>query len=278
MDIQIKKATENFTLQTMELPMIIGNPVKLEQAFINLIKNACQALTDRQQGITIATRPDNDKQAICVVIIDQGRGILSKDLEFIRTPFFKTNEHTGGKGLGFSVAAAIIKQHKGTAFVNSRKGAGTTFTLMLPAARNARAFDTGPPEAENRPNRHGTVLIADDEPAVHKVAAAMMAKAGYDVLSVFDGKSAVVEVRNRGEKIDCVLMDLTMPEMDGIEACAQINAVNSEIPVILMSGFDEQNVDENAGGNIITGFIHKPFRMKELLEAVADAVPGAEGE
>ncbi|MCU0285719.1 MAG: ATP-binding protein [Acidobacteria bacterium] len=129
----IKKSTHNFSFENGErLPFIHGNFQRLEQIFINLIQNACQALTDNTQGIFISAAHDEIGSQVVIKVKDEGIGIDEKDLKYITDPFFTTKRDTGGVGLGLSISLQIIQEHGGTMNFESRPGKGTTVFIQLP--------------------------------------------------------------------------------------------------------------------------------------------------
>jgi C4-dicarboxylate-specific signal transduction histidine kinase len=130
---QVKRSTRRFSTEQAEsLPAIRGNGQRLEQVIINLVQNACEALSDKLQGISISTAYDSAEDAIVVQIRDEGVGIPPDKMPHILDPFFTTKRPTGGTGLGLSVSASIVKDHGGTLSFASTPGKGTTATLTLP--------------------------------------------------------------------------------------------------------------------------------------------------
>lgn len=129
----IGKATNNFSYQLGEgLPVIYGNSQRLERVFINLIENACQALTNNIQGIFISTMYDITASQVLIKVKDEGRGIDEKNLKYITDPFFTTRRESGGIGLGLSISLQIIQEHGGTMKFESTPGEGTTVFVQLP--------------------------------------------------------------------------------------------------------------------------------------------------
>jgi PAS domain S-box-containing protein len=130
----IVKSTVNFSVEYgRDVPLIKGNPQQLEQIFINLIQNACQALENNQQAIHVFTGYDPSINRVIVGVKDQGPGIPPENLKFIMDPFFTTKRSSGGTGLGLSVSSGIIQGHHGELNVESDLGKGSTFTVLLPA-------------------------------------------------------------------------------------------------------------------------------------------------
>ena len=130
----IIKSTVNFSVEYgQDIPLIRGNPQQLEQVFINLIQNACQALENNQQAIHVFTGCDASIKRVIIGVKDEGPGISPGNLKFIMDPFFTTRRNKGGTGLGLSVSSGIIQGHHGELNVESAVGKGSTFTVLLPA-------------------------------------------------------------------------------------------------------------------------------------------------
>jgi polar amino acid transport system substrate-binding protein len=128
----LDKSTSRFSLSLARgLPPLRGSFQQLEQVLINLITNACQALPDRERGIAVETRLQEDW--LLVEVRDQGVGIPEQNLERILDPFFTTKQDTGGTGLGLSISYNIVKNHGGSLEIRSRTGEGTTASVRLPA-------------------------------------------------------------------------------------------------------------------------------------------------
>jgi polar amino acid transport system substrate-binding protein len=129
----IKNATSHFTIRCApHLPPVRGSFQRLEQVIINLIQNACQALMDKTQGIFIETTLDDSGEYVMIRVRDEGRGISTENLARIREPFFTTKQESGGLGLGLSISARIVEEHRGAIHFTSQPGAGTTVEIALP--------------------------------------------------------------------------------------------------------------------------------------------------
>ena len=127
----IKTATGNFRLELLEdIPPVRGSFQKIEQVLVNLLENACQALTSRKQGIRV--RSSLRQNQVEISVQDEGRGITAADLVRLGDPFFTTRRESGGTGLGLSVSSAIVREHGGRLEFSSQKGEGTSATLFLP--------------------------------------------------------------------------------------------------------------------------------------------------
>jgi two-component system NtrC family sensor kinase len=134
LDNMVKRATDNLTVDLSPgIPTFPGNVQRIEQVVVNLVQNACQALENRHQAISISTDYDERRQRIVLVVIDQGEGISQENLEKICDPFFTTKREEGGTGLGLSVTSTIVKDHHGELEFHSEVGKGTTVRVSFPA-------------------------------------------------------------------------------------------------------------------------------------------------
>jgi polar amino acid transport system substrate-binding protein len=135
----IRTATTRFTTDyAADLQLVSGSAQRIEQVLINLILNACQALTSSQQGITLTTRFDQDTESVIFCLRDEGVGIAPENVSRLTDPFFTTKRESGGTGLGLSVSASIVKEHNGSLQFDSAPSSGTTVTLTLPCRRKSQ--------------------------------------------------------------------------------------------------------------------------------------------
>lgn len=133
-DNAIRKFTNRFeTVYASDLPSVRGNSQRLEQVVVNLVLNACQALRDNTKGVCLSTFFDEKKVEVTLAVKDEGVGISADHMPHLTDPFFTTKRESGGSGLGLSVSAGIVKEHKGSIHFDSNPGKGTTVTLRLPA-------------------------------------------------------------------------------------------------------------------------------------------------
>ena len=159
----------------------------------------------------------------------------------------------------------IVRSHKGAIKISSEPGQGTTVQVLFPPAQNA-----APDRVEESPaleswSSEGLVLVVDDEETVRDVAKQMLEQFGLTVLTAKDGQEGVQLFREHLEDISLVLLDMTMPQMDGLEAFEEIRRLHSNTRVILMSGYNEEDATNRFAGKDLAGFIQKPFRPQELI-------------
>ena len=203
-----------------------------------------------------------------VGLVNVNCGILEAYLGKIFDPYFTTKET--GRGLGLASVYSILKKHEGYVAVESTAGAGTTFTLFLPAAATQVPM-TKEEEPEIRAGK-GSILVMDDDEVVLQVVGAMLEDLGYRVELVCDGKTVLsryVEARQSGKAFDAVIMDLTVPGgMGGKEALQKLLAIDPLARVIVSSGYNTDPVMANYQSYGFRGILVKPYRLAELSEQV----------
>ena len=260
------------------LPPVHGQSTGLRQLVLNLIKNAAEAcegmdgrITVRTSGPSIGDRTDS----VVLEVEDTGRGLTPEQKERIFDPFFTSKP--GGRGLGLAICRRILDQHDATVEVDSEPGRGTTFRITLPVAMSSS--DSAAPEAEEVEPAAGSrrILIVDDEEMIRKLAGRALRSAGYAVTHADGGERALELLSDRRHGFDAVLLDWSMPDVDGAQVLQTIRARGLDVPVILSSGHSEQTARESTRGHGIRSFLKKPYRVAALLEAISDAVPEGGG-
>ncbi len=285
-----KKALMKLNLAD-NLPLLEGDPSQIRQVVMNLVINASEAIGDRSGIISITTGAMSCDRAyladtfrdcdldpgiyVFIEVADTGCGMDSETKARIFDPFFTTK--FTGRGLGMAAVMGIIRGHNGGIRVYSEEGRGTTMKLLFPASRvlpeeektgTDLAVDVSAAAGQGR-----LVLMVDDEPTVLAVGSKMLEKLGYQVITAVDGIEGLKLFAERCEEIFCVLMDLTMPRMDGEEAFREMRRIKKDVHVILSSGYNEQEVSQKFVGKGLAGFIQKPFQLKDLQMVMA-RIPG----
>ena len=262
-----------------EIPVITADPTQMQQMVMNLVTNASEAM---EQGgvVTLRTEertldspditalapigPVKPGRYVILDVTDTGCGMSKETIQSIFDPFFTTK--FTGRGLGLSALLGILRSHGGAIKVYSEAGHGTCMKVFLPAAEPMERAEEPQVPMSTLPLR-GTLLLVDDDVAARAVARALALQLGLQVLEAADGKEAVHTFSLHKDEISLVLMDLTMPNMDGREAFRRIREILPTIPVILSSGYNEKEAVGDLPGGSLAGFLPKPYRHQQF-EAV----------
>jgi hemerythrin-like metal-binding protein len=277
-----------------DLPAMMGDVPQIQQVIMNLVLNASEAVDTESGVITIATGVEElDAEAIersfkgqglvpgtfvYLEVIDNGPGMPPAVQARIFDPFFTTK--FTGRGLGLSAIQGIVRSHRGGIRVSSEPWKGTSFKLVFPASSEAPAvLAEAPPFLESLEEYRGTgtILVVDDEDPLRTVAVRALQIVGFSTLEARDGLEALQVFEGNQPRIRLILMDLTMPRMDGEEAYRALRRSGVLVPVILSSGFTEHDVIQHFRGRGIAGFLQKPYRLQVLLAMVRKALEGQAG-
>ncbi len=268
-----------------DLPSLTADTTQLRQILLNLVTNAAEALAATGGHISIATRrlgADDSivletcapsapvsRDYVLLEVADDGPGLDAATRERVFDPFFTTK--AAGRGLGLAAVLGIVRGHQGVITVAGAPGEGTRFRVLFPASGSQKA--PRPPRAAEKSWRgHGTALIVDDEPVVLEVGAAMLEELGFEVEMARDGSEALAIVERAPSRLACVILDLTMPGLDGEETLRGIHALRADLPVILSSGFDEADTAPTARGWETSGFLKKPYTFASLTKVLRDII------
>jgi PAS domain S-box-containing protein len=262
------------------LPAVEADITQLRQVVMNLITNASDALPESGGLIFIHTgRQELDEAYIeeCVTgtnaapgsyvfveVRDDGNGMDMATRSRIFDPFFTTK--FTGRGLGLAATLGIMRGHRGAIRVYSEPGKGTSIKLCFPITERAVRTTVAPLSAPW--NGDGEVLIVDDEPSVRAVTRALLRRRGFTVTDTTGGAEALELVRADPSRFRLVLLDLTMPGMSGEETFRELRSIAPALKVILMSGYNEQEVTRLFVGRGLAAFLQKPFRAEDLDGAV----------
>lgn len=268
-----------------DLPAVIGDSAQLQQVVMNLVINASDAILGDGGVIKVGIHRERlDAQGLASIyagqgmtpgtyivlqVEDNGHGMDAATQARIFEPFFTTK--FAGRGLGLAAMLGIVRGHHGGMKVYSEVGKGTTFKVLFPASEQRPQAQTLPEEAKAY-RGSGTVLLVDDEPDLLSATASAFEHLGFDTLLASDGTEALVRIRENPGRIRLVLMDLTMPHMDGAECYRAIRALEPALPVLLMSGFSEHDDVEALRPLGLAGFLQKPFSFSTLVSAVQSAL------
>jgi CheY-like chemotaxis protein len=253
---------------------------------MNLVINAAEAIGDRPGTIRVQTgelnataeylagiHPGGSGEPgpfVYLDVIDDGAGMDSTTLARIFEPFFSTK--FTGRGLGLAAVLGIVRAHGGALSVNSAPGRGTTFRMLLPVSHTpAAAADTDTPSVESEA-RPGVALVVDDEPSVRAVAQAMLQRLGMETIAADSGEAALRNFDQEGERLALVLMDITMPGMPGSRVAEALRERGATVPIVMMSGYTEQDARARCGSQAPSGFLQKPFSFADMQTVVNTAL------
>lgn len=257
---------------------------QLGQVFNNLVINSCQAMPG---GGTVQISAENitvDQESTMVIpggkyvritVKDRGIGIQEEHLKRVFDPYFTTKQR--GSGLGLAVTYSIIRNHDGCISVDSKPGAGATFTIHLPAADTPALKEKV--AAVQYVEGTGRVLLMDDEDIVRDVASALIKYIGYDVQAVKDGAEAIAaykKAKDSSRPFDAVIMDLTIPGgMGGKEAIEKLREIDPGIKAIVSSGYSNDPIMANHRDYGFKEVIAKPYTIVNLGNVLQKAIAGS---
>ncbi len=264
------------------LPSIEGDTSQIRQVVLNLITNAVEAIGEHEGRVSVRSavrhldEPVNMNATPGVVlppgdyvsleVTDSGCGIEPETLRRIFDPFFTTK--FTGRGLGLAALQGIVRGHKGGIEIRSRVGRGTRFRIYFPAKAGPAAAARVEKSVDASAFAEGKILVIDDEEALRLVMEIALAEAGFEVLTAGDGGEGLAIFSAPGADISLVILDLMMPVLGGEETFRRISNLQPDTPVLLISGFSEQEAVKKFAGSGLAGFLQKPFLPSTLIEKV----------
>ena len=280
-----KKAVLRYRLEK-GLPPVEVDATQIRQVIMNLVINASEAIGDASGVISISTgltRVDRDYlrgtlmdpdlpegDYVFLEVSDSGSGMSAETQARIFDPFFTTK--FTGRGLGLAAVLGIVRGHKGAMKVYSEIGRGTTFKLLFPATTGAGESSRAAAAVAPVWHGEGTVLVVDDEETMRSTVARMMRLLGLDPVLASDGREAVEIFRAQPERFALVLLDLTMPHLDGEQTFTELRRLRPDVRVVLMSGFNAQEALVRFPGKGLASFLQKPFTVDALRMVLEDVL------
>ncbi len=267
---------------TPDLPLIKADTTQLHQVIMNLIINASDAIGDDAGEIVVTTgvaavdeeflqnayldEAQVHGDYLCLEVADTGCGMDEETRSRLFDPFFTTK--FAGRGLGLAAVLGIVRGHDGIVVIDSELGIGTTFKVLFPCAEEG-GKQADPKEAEAEPwSGEGTILVVDDEEPVRSLAKSSLERAGFNVIVAQDGQECVDLFAENRAQIRAVLLDMTMPRKGGPETFGELRSMQPDLPVLLSSGFSEQEAVSILSGEGLAGFLRKPYKPNQLLEGL----------
>jgi len=274
-----KKAVLRLNL-ARPLPTVEADATQMRQIIMNLVINASEAIGDRSGVIAVTSGSMEcdsaylksvwlsegleDGRYVYLEVSDNGCGMNHETMSKIFDPFFTTK--FTGRGLGMAAVLGIVRSHRGAIKVYSEPDKGTSFKILLPASEKTAESPKGEP-GSCAWRGTGTVLLVDDEEAVRSIGSEMLKELGFSVITANDGRQALEVFKNQND-IACVILDLTMPHMDGEQCFRELRRLDSGVKVIISSGYNEYEVSQKFAGKGLAGFIQKPYKLSALKEAL----------
>ena len=275
-----------------DLPLVTGDPGQLQQVIMNLVLNGAEAIGDAPGTLTIRTlRVHLDQvdgrewplsgnslapgEFLKLEVTDTGCGMNPEVRARVFDPFFSTKAK--GHGLGLSAVQGIIRAHRGGLAVQSEVGLGTTFRILLPAGSPEPSVVTPElPIAAGTARR--TVLVIDDEDYMLAVVRDILDSYGHASLLALSGEEGIEMMGRFRDRIDLVLLDLTMPGLGGVETFRRLREVAPGIPVVLSSGFAAEEATGQLKGMQLSGFLQKPYFIADLIRMVESVPLASQGQ
>lgn len=281
-----RRITVNLQL-TAARPIIQCAPAQLQSALLNLAVNARDAMP-AGGAISFFTEEIELDEQFCqkhgntilpgrylhVSVTDTGVGMSEEVVSHIFEPFYTTKGIGNGVGLGLAAVYGAVINHGGIIDVESIAGVGTTFHLYLPLVENKV-----PPKAnglEEIVTGHGVVLIVDDEPQIREMAGEMLQGLGYEVIVAEDGEKGIAAYAENVQRIDLVILDLVMPNMNGHQTLEVLKDIDQNVSILISSGYSPDHEAHRLNDPAIKGFIQKPFRTAVLSQKVAAALSASQ--
>ncbi len=269
-----------------ELPAVEADVAQIRQLIMNLITNASDAIGPRGGLVRVTTRVVEADSSyfdsawltedlsegfyVTLEVSDTGEGMSSETQARMFDPFFSTKPR--GHGLGLAAALGIVRGHRGSVRVYSEEGKGTSIKVLLPLADPDAVRPMAEQDGESPGAQQGIVLVVDDEQSVRQLVGAALTFEGLRVLEAEDGLVALRMLEDPALEVDLVLLDMTMPNMDGEETFRRIRQLRPTLQVILSSGYNEQDATSRFVGKGLAGFLQKPYRAQDLIDQIREVL------
>jgi PAS domain S-box-containing protein len=258
---------------------------QMQQAIMNLATNAREAMPNGGKLVLETSNLDLDEAGakkagvkpgpyVMLAVSDTGCGMDAETRSRLFEPFFTTKEHGKGSGLGLSMVYGTVKQNDGHITVYSQVNCGTIFEIYLPRVEETMAIPA--PRRPGVSKGSETILLVDDEEGVRKLVYAVLNSGGYTVMEAANGAAALSIYEKNSHKIDLVLTDVVMPQMNGFELGAQLADKNPDLQILYMSGYRDSPVSQPPG-EPAKAFLNKPFTPDVLLAKVREVLDVGDG-
>jgi len=284
--ISISKQVDLRTKFASQLPAIEADVTQLRQVILNLITNASDSIGDERGVIDVRTGVEECDAAyladsyfevdlpageyVFFEVSDSGYGMDAETQAKVFDPFFSTKAM--GRGLGLAAVLGIVRGHGGALKLFSEAGKGTTIKVLFPTTSDAPAVVEQGEKPHDDWSGEGLVLLVDDEETVRTVAQQILERAGFEVVTAKDGIDALEVFEQHKGAVKAVLLDITMPRMGGEDTLLELRRRDEKVPVILSSGYNQQDATNRFVSQGAAGFIQKPYRVRALLDMLREVV------
>ncbi len=286
-----KNTTLKFHLAA-DLPSVLADATQIRQVIMNLVLNASEAMAGQAGEVAVVTghvhadreflddavmAPDLPTGDYAFLeVTDKGCGMSPSTVARVFDPFFTTK--FTGRGLGLAAVLGIVRGHHGALKVRSKLGSGTTFQILLPCVSGAGVAAPPAPEPSAAWRGEGTILLVDDEEVVRLAGEQTLRSFGFEVVTAENGREALRIFEQNADRIVAVLLDLTMPQMDGEQAFRELRRARPDVKIALMSGYNEQDATQHFIGRGLAAFVQKPFDVASLRRTLRELSVGVEGK
>lgn len=266
------------------LPAVEGDATQIQQVMMNLITNASEAMGETSGRIIVSSylghfdgQPEEGEylsnelaagEYVFLEVRDDGVGMERTTLERIFDPFFTTK--FTGRGLGLAAVLGIVQSHGGAIVIKSAPGSGTTFKVLLPGCNQPALPLPGKLQGHHAWRGSGKVMVVDDEETIRNVSTQILTNSGFEVITAADGYEAVEIFSKDPAQVDLVLLDMTMPHLDGEETLHKLRGLRQDIPIILSSGYNDQELVTRLADQKMAGFLQKPYQPAELVTKIKE--------
>lgn len=256
--------------------VVMGDDSELSNALLNLAINARDAMPDggyltiNTENMAFDALPERERKDmkkgpyIRLCVIDTGTGMTDEVMRKAFEPFFTTKQPGHGTGLGLASVYGTVKSHSGIIKMESKVGEGTIFTMVLPVCEGVAEEESALVKGDDATTLSGTVLLVDDEEIIRDVGSALLGELGITVITAENGKQAIDIMKERGNEITVVLLDMIMPVMNGPDCYREIRKITPAAKIIICSGFAPEEMVSKLRLEGIDGFLKKPFRLDRL--------------
>lgn len=266
-----------------DLPLIEADAGQMQQVVMNLIINGAEAISEHPGQVLVVTGVEEVGELdgrvpqftaahlapgryVTLEVHDNGGGMDEETKARIFDPFFSTKQM--GHGLGLAVVSGIVRGHKGGIQVYSEKGQGTTFKLLFPVSQTVPVEVEGDTAVSEKVTASGLILLIDDEAPVREAVTDILEMENIQVLTAANGTEGVTIYRERMADIDLVILDLSMPDINGEETFYRLRRLDPDVKVLLSSGYNQIEATRHFSGKGLAGFMQKPYNAARLIQEV----------